>query len=105
EEEKKEEKKEEEKKEEKKEEEKKEEVTYDPKELEFTLGGGTIKLVIKNGTTERQALKVKCSDNMLFRVNPVFSFVESGAEQIIEVIRQPGNPKIDKLVLVHTPVC
>uniref|UniRef100_A0A915Q6H0 MSP domain-containing protein n=1 Tax=Setaria digitata TaxID=48799 RepID=A0A915Q6H0_9BILA len=99
------EKKEVEEKEEKKEEEKekKEEVTYDPKELKFTIAGGVVKLTTKNDTNQRQALKVKCSDNFLYRVNPVFSFVEPGAEQVIEIIRQPGNPKTDKLVLVHTP--
>lgn len=34
----------------------------------------------------------------------MFSFLEPGAEQTIEVIRLSGNPKIDKLVLIHTPV-
>ncbi|MCP9258737.1 hypothetical protein DINM_001742 [Dirofilaria immitis] len=67
-----------EKEEDKKEEEKKE-VTYEPKELEFTAAGGLVQFITKNGTTERQALK------------------------IIEVTRHPGNPKIDKLVLIHTP--
>ncbi|VDM11890.1 unnamed protein product, partial [Wuchereria bancrofti] len=89
--------------EQKKEEEEQKEVTYDPKELKFTLAGGSLKFTTKNGTGKRQALKIKCSDNFLYRVNPVFSFVEPGAEQTIEVIRQSGNPKIDKLVLIHTP--
>ncbi|KAK6030930.1 MSP domain protein [Ostertagia ostertagi] len=45
---------------------------------------------------------VKCSDNMLYRVNPVFGVVEPGKSSRIDILRQNGGAKIDKIVLVTT---
>ena len=45
------------------------------------------------------AVKVKCSDNVLYKVNPVFALVDNGAELNVEIIRQAGTPKDDKLVV------
>uniref|UniRef100_A0A914YVA1 MSP domain-containing protein n=1 Tax=Panagrolaimus superbus TaxID=310955 RepID=A0A914YVA1_9BILA len=75
----------------------------EPKELKFAKAGGSLKVKLTNNTGERQAIKVKCSDNVLYRVNPVFAFIENGSSTEIEVIRQTGNPKADKIVIVHTP--
>ena len=81
----------------------KKEVKMEPKELKFTKEGGTLKVKLTNNTGERVAVKVKCSDNVLYRVNPVFAFIDDGKTSEIEVIRQSGNPKADKIVIVHTP--
>ena len=57
-------------------------------------------LKIKNDSGGRLAVKVKCSDNVLYRVNPVFAFIENGAELSVEVYRKADNPKADKLVII-----
>uniref|UniRef100_A0AC34QSQ3 Major sperm protein n=1 Tax=Panagrolaimus sp. JU765 TaxID=591449 RepID=A0AC34QSQ3_9BILA len=69
-------------------------------ELHFPDSGATHKFNVKNDGTTRLAVKVKCSDNKLYRVNPVFSIAEVGQDVIIEVIRSTGPSKEDKLVVV-----
>ncbi|KAJ1345659.1 hypothetical protein KIN20_000250 [Parelaphostrongylus tenuis] len=39
---------------------------------------------------------------MLYRVNPVFGVVEPGKSSRIDILRQNGAAKIDKMVLVTT---
>ncbi|MFH4980862.1 hypothetical protein AB6A40_007571 [Gnathostoma spinigerum] len=45
-------------------------------------------------------LQVKCSDNDLYRVNPVFTFLEPYETLKFDVVRREGQPKVDKLVFV-----
>ncbi|VDM48639.1 unnamed protein product [Toxocara canis] len=51
-----------------------------------------------------QTFQVKCSDNNLYRVNPVFSFIEPGQSLGIDIVRQNGGAKVDKMVFVTTKV-
>lgn len=47
------------------------------------------------------AIKVKCSNNDLFRVSPVYTCLEPGCSQRLQVIRDPGEPKVDKLIIIY----
>jgi len=52
-----------------------------------------------------QAIKIKCSDSALYRIEPVFDYIDDGQSLEIEVKRAPGGAaKTDKLVVVHIPV-
>ncbi|KAH7728160.1 MSP-domain protein 5 [Aphelenchoides avenae] len=71
-----------------------------PVDLRWAPTGGLQSVTVVNNTGERQALKVKCSDNALYRVSPVHAFVESGQRLKVDVLRQVGAPKVDRLVLL-----
>uniref|UniRef100_A0A915AAH4 Major sperm protein n=1 Tax=Parascaris univalens TaxID=6257 RepID=A0A915AAH4_PARUN len=75
-------------------------MVMEPRELRWSTTGGMQKVILTNPTEERRAIKVKCSDNNLYRVNPVFSFVEPGQSLGIDIIRHNGGAKIDKMVFV-----
>lgn len=47
---------------------------------------------------------MKCSDNNLYRVNPVYSFIEPGQVLAVDVLRHLGEPKVDKMVFVTSKV-
>uniref|UniRef100_A0A914S8C4 Major sperm protein n=1 Tax=Parascaris equorum TaxID=6256 RepID=A0A914S8C4_PAREQ len=64
--------------------------------------GGTRTIHISNLTNERQAMKVKCSDNYLYSVDPVYTFVEPGSRISVEVVRNNGALKLDEMVFVTT---
>uniref|UniRef100_A0A915PZK3 MSP domain-containing protein n=1 Tax=Setaria digitata TaxID=48799 RepID=A0A915PZK3_9BILA len=72
----------------------------EPMELRWNTSGGVQKVFISNPTNMRRAIKVKCSDNNLYRVNPVYSFIEPGQILAIDVLRQNGGAKVDKMVFV-----
>ncbi|VDM38449.1 unnamed protein product [Toxocara canis] len=78
----------------------KKDLRLEPVELRWGAKGGLQRVYIRNPTKERRAIKVKCSDNNLYRVNPVYSFVEPGHVLGIDVLRQLGEPKVDKMVFV-----
>lgn len=67
--------------------------------MHWQESGGTQKLQFKNDSGGRLAVKVKCSDNALYKVNPVFAIVDPGAELTVEIVRNSGSPKEDKLVV------
>ena len=52
----------------------------EPRVLRFNKQGGLLKVQLHNPSSVRQAIKVKCSDNNLYRVNPVFAYVEPGQQ-------------------------
>uniref|UniRef100_A0A914SA97 MSP domain-containing protein n=1 Tax=Parascaris equorum TaxID=6256 RepID=A0A914SA97_PAREQ len=79
-------------------------MVMEPRELRWSTTGGMQKVILTNPTEERRAIKVKCSDNNLYRVNPVFSFVEPGQSLGIDIIRHNGGAKIDKMVFVTAKV-
>ena len=62
---------------------------------------------VGNPTEERIAIKIKTSDNGLYRVSPVFAFIESGTAIPIEITRTSGPAKEDRLVvrLMHLLLC
>ncbi|XGW28143.1 hypothetical protein V3C99_008167 [Haemonchus contortus] len=78
------------------------ELRVEPCELSYKAIGGLKGVNVVNDTQERRFFKVKCSDNMLYRVNPVFGVVEPGKSSRIDILRQNGGAKIDKIVLVTT---
>lgn len=54
---------------------------------------------IKNGFGQ-----VKCSDNQLYQVNPVRGFIEPGEAVHMNILRQNGAAKTDRLVLLLAKV-
>uniref|UniRef100_A0AC34Q0P8 Major sperm protein n=1 Tax=Panagrolaimus sp. JU765 TaxID=591449 RepID=A0AC34Q0P8_9BILA len=76
------------------------EIKMEPAELRWSAAGGLQKISIMNQTGDRQAIKVKCSDNNIYRVNPVFAFIEPGQTLNVDVMRQNGSNKVDKLVFI-----
>jgi len=78
------------------------ELTLDPKMLRFSTDGGTLKLGLVNNTGNRLAVKIKCSDNELYRINPVFSLVDKDGKFEVDVVRVKGTAKPDKLAVVYT---
>uniref|UniRef100_A0A1I7SW97 Major sperm protein n=1 Tax=Bursaphelenchus xylophilus TaxID=6326 RepID=A0A1I7SW97_BURXY len=78
-------------------------LTIDPPRAWFTTLGGISKHLLCNHGPDRLAMKVRCSNNHAFRVNPVFSFLSEGQTQEFELIRlQGGEPRKDKVQLLFT---
>uniref|UniRef100_A0A914ZVL1 Major sperm protein n=2 Tax=Parascaris univalens TaxID=6257 RepID=A0A914ZVL1_PARUN len=75
-------------------------LILDPGKLKWNRGGGLQRVTLSNPTNERRAVKAKCSDNSLYRVNPVFAFIEPGQRINVDIVRDTGKPKIDKMVFV-----
>ncbi|KAI6206252.1 hypothetical protein M3Y94_00887000 [Aphelenchoides besseyi] len=72
-----------------------------PEQLRFPTEGGLLHCVIHNPSADRQAVKVKCSDNKLYKVNPVYAFVEPNSTLRVDVCRvEGGKAKADKLIFV-----
>uniref|UniRef100_A0AC34QTT3 Major sperm protein n=1 Tax=Panagrolaimus sp. JU765 TaxID=591449 RepID=A0AC34QTT3_9BILA len=63
--------------------------------------GGTSRHLMVNGTPDRMAIKIKCSNNEIFRVSPVYTCLDPGCSQRLQVIRDPGEPKVDKLIVLY----
>lgn len=61
--------------------------------MAFGLGFGF--RLIKNNS-----FQVKTSDNLLYRVNPVFGFVEPGDKLSIDVLRHNGVEKTDHMIVL-----
>uniref|UniRef100_A0A915C9K7 Major sperm protein n=1 Tax=Parascaris univalens TaxID=6257 RepID=A0A915C9K7_PARUN len=77
-------------------------LTVDPMKAEFTLKGGMSSHILINESNVRFAIKIKTSNNLFFRVNPVYSFIDSGAMNELEIYRLPGGmARIDKLLLCY----
>lgn len=57
-----------------------------PKRAYFSAeSGGASRHLMVNGSSERIAIKVKCSNNHLFRIAPVFTVLEPGCAQRLQV--------------------
>ncbi|VIO99438.1 Uncharacterized protein BM_BM1204 [Brugia malayi] len=80
----------------------KEGLKMEPRLLNWNISGGIQKVYLTNPTDERKAIKVKCSDNYLYRVSHVYSFVEPGETAGIDIIRQNGSAKPDKMIFLWT---
>ena len=75
-------------------------VTPEPPQALFTPGvPGASHHKLKNGTGGPLAVKIKCSDNALYKVRPVFGVVPAGGEAALELARAAGPAKQDKLVI------
>uniref|UniRef100_A0A0R3S3P9 Major sperm protein n=1 Tax=Elaeophora elaphi TaxID=1147741 RepID=A0A0R3S3P9_9BILA len=73
-------------------------LSVDPEMAVFLPNGGKSEHMLVNISEKRLAVKVRCSDNSLFRVNPVYMFIEPGSCSNLVITRLPGPPKSDKLV-------
>ncbi|VDK82696.1 unnamed protein product [Onchocerca ochengi] len=77
-------------------------LKIEPKSLNWNISGGVQRVYLTNPSNERRAIKVKCSDNHLYRVSHVFGFIEPGQMFTIDVVRQNGGSKTDKMVFLWT---
>uniref|UniRef100_A0A914ZSI1 Major sperm protein n=2 Tax=Parascaris univalens TaxID=6257 RepID=A0A914ZSI1_PARUN len=78
-------------------------LSIDPDAAHFLITGGKSEHMLVNTGEKRIAVKVRCSDNSLFRVCPVYMFVEAGSCNNLVITRLPGPPKVDKLVFHYVP--
>ncbi|EJW84599.1 MSP domain-containing protein [Wuchereria bancrofti] len=76
------------------------ELTLEPKNLRWNGEGGYQTVQLRNITKDRLAIKAKCSDNQLYRVNPVFGFIDPGEELKVDIMRRKAVPKVDKMIFV-----
>uniref|UniRef100_A0A8R1HKT7 Major sperm protein n=1 Tax=Caenorhabditis japonica TaxID=281687 RepID=A0A8R1HKT7_CAEJA len=74
-----------------------------PHEVSFRPIGGLKSVRVKNLTGKRTAFMVKCSDNILFSINPVYGVIESEKEAQIHILRENAEPKHDKIVIITAP--
>ncbi|EYC22410.1 hypothetical protein Aduo_010334 [Ancylostoma duodenale] len=72
-----------------------------PPFAEFIEFGGASKHVLTNAGSSRMVFKVKCSNNSLFKVSPVYSFLDSGASMDLQILRQEGPTRNDKLIIMY----
>ncbi|KAM3719953.1 Uncharacterized protein ACO02O_11804 [Dirofilaria immitis] len=79
---------------------KEQELIIEPKNLRWTGEGGYQTVQLQNITNDRLAIKAKCSDNQLYRVNPVFGFINPGEKLKVDIMRQKAMPKVDKMIFV-----
>ncbi len=56
-----------------------------------------------NGTDSRLAVKMKCSNNDLYRMDPVYALLAPSASQLLRIVRQPGPvpSNADRVVIEH----
>lgn len=66
--------------------------------------GVSANLKCSHGFQEWDELQVKCTDNDLYRVNPVYAFIEPGQTVSFDIVRNNGGNKNDKLVFLATKV-
>ncbi|GMT25192.1 hypothetical protein PFISCL1PPCAC_16489, partial [Pristionchus fissidentatus] len=74
-------------------------LNIDPAEVSVPAAGATITVKIVSAFESKIAFKVKTSNNECYRVKPVFGFIEVKADSPLEIMRLPGQPKEDKLVV------
>ncbi|CCD68243.1 Major sperm protein [Caenorhabditis elegans] len=70
-----------------------------PPFAEFIDFGGASRHILTNNGTCRIVFKVKCSNNLVFKVSPVYAFLDPGATAELQVLRREGPPKHDKLII------
>ncbi|KAM3716742.1 Sperm-specific class P protein [Dirofilaria immitis] len=77
-------------------------MKMEPKSLNWNTSGGVQRVYLTNPSNERRAIKVKCSDNHVYRVSHVFGIVEPGQILTIDVVRHNGGAKTDKMIFLWT---
>ncbi|UMM35800.1 hypothetical protein L5515_008259 [Caenorhabditis briggsae] len=71
-----------------------------PPFAEFIDFGGASRHILTNDGTCRVVFKVKCSNNEVFKVSPVYAFLDPGGTTELQVLRREGPPKQDKLIIL-----
>uniref|UniRef100_A0A0K0E5W7 Major sperm protein n=1 Tax=Strongyloides stercoralis TaxID=6248 RepID=A0A0K0E5W7_STRER len=73
-----------------------------PKHAEYPAKeGGASRHLMVNSSTMRIVVKIKCSNNNLYRISPVYTALEPGEAQRLQIVRDPGDAKIDKLIIQY----
>ncbi|KAI6216197.1 Major sperm protein [Aphelenchoides fujianensis] len=65
-----------------------------------SLKGGASRHLMANETDRKLAVKIKCSNNQLYRVSPVFCILEPGSAQRLQIVRDPGKPGPDRMIVL-----
>ncbi|KAK6108982.1 MSP (Major sperm protein) domain family protein [Brugia pahangi] len=73
-----------------------------PRQLKWKLINTAQQVKLQNPTENRFAIKVKCTDNNLYRVKPVFTFIEPKSSVIFNVNRYDSNATIDHILFLTT---
>ncbi|WKY12491.1 hypothetical protein Q1695_003796 [Nippostrongylus brasiliensis] len=60
-------------------------------------------LYVTNNTDKKQALKMKCSNNNLFKINPVFATIERGKSVLVIVRKSAGAVTVEKIQVLTKP--
>ena len=77
------------------------ELSVEPPVAQVPAEGGASRHELTNNTEVRLAIKIKCSDNDLYRVQPVYAFVNPQEPLGVDVQRLAGEPKEDRLVIQY----
>ncbi|KAI6213269.1 Major sperm protein [Aphelenchoides besseyi] len=78
--------------------------TFPPHVAQYSSrSGGASRHLMANETNNRLAIKIKCSNNDVYRVSSVYTILEPGYSQRLQVVRDPGKPGTDKLILLYKP--
>uniref|UniRef100_A0A7E4VHN9 MSP domain-containing protein n=1 Tax=Panagrellus redivivus TaxID=6233 RepID=A0A7E4VHN9_PANRE len=75
-----------------------------PPTCPISAAGGKSKHKLINQSALKLAFKIKSSNNSNYGVNPIFGFVNVGAEVEVEITRKAGKPQADKLVVMYKSV-
>ncbi|CAJ0564429.1 unnamed protein product, partial [Mesorhabditis spiculigera] len=79
-------------------------ITIQETQLNWKATGGLGKFNLHNTDSTTRAFKVKTSDNLLYRVAPVYGVIKAGEKMEVQVMRNNGAAKVDKLVVLSMPV-
>ncbi|CAJ0596386.1 unnamed protein product [Cylicocyclus nassatus] len=74
-------------------------LTANPSAADFAASGGASSHTLTNCCKDRLIFKIKSSNNTSYRVNPVFGILGPGAKTTVEITRQGGPVKEDKIVV------
>ncbi|VBB28923.1 unnamed protein product [Acanthocheilonema viteae] len=75
-----------------------------PRQLKWKLMNTVQRVQLQNPTENRFAVKVKCTDNDLYRVKPVFTFVEPKSSVAFDVNRHDDVATVDSILFLTTLV-
>ncbi|XGW20565.1 hypothetical protein V3C99_003954 [Haemonchus contortus] len=78
-------------------------LSVDPEVALFTPAGGKSEHMLVNLSDKHLAVKVRCSNNALYRVRPVYQVVETGQCKSLIVTRLIGPPSLDRLTIQYLP--
>ncbi|CAJ0594555.1 unnamed protein product [Cylicocyclus nassatus] len=79
-------------------------LSVDPEVAKFTVAGGKSEHMLVNLGGKDLAIKVRCSNNNLYRVHPVYQVVETGQCKSMVVTRHFGPARQDRLLIQYLPI-
>uniref|UniRef100_A0AC34PZ98 MSP domain-containing protein n=1 Tax=Panagrolaimus sp. JU765 TaxID=591449 RepID=A0AC34PZ98_9BILA len=78
--------------------------TFDPPNVQVAATGATSTHHLKNEGVARMAFKIKSSNNVHYRMKPVYGFIDAGVSIPVEVVRHAGPAGEDKLAIQFAEV-